>query len=130
MSEFEVGDSARTLSGHVVDLEKKDIWTTGEPAWIVRYDDGDRSLIRESLLDPIVTETVPDPVEHPQHYSAGMPEGVQVIDIIRAQGADFLHGNVIKYALRWKYKNGVEDLKKAQQYLIWLLEQEEAKNAE
>lgn len=71
---------------------------------------------------------VNDPVNHPAHYSAGLPEGVQVVDIIRAQGADFFHGNVIKYVLRWKYKNGVEDLNKAAKYLSWLIEQEEAKN--
>lgn len=70
----------------------------------------------------------PDAVKHPKHYSAGMPEGVQVIDIIRAQGANFEHGSVIKYILRWKFKNGLEDLKKAQVYLGWLIEQEEQKN--
>lgn len=78
-------------------------------------------------LDPAPTASV-DVVNHPQHYSEGMPEGVAVIDVIQAQGADFLHGNVIKYILRWKWKNGVEDLKKARTYLGWLIEQEEAKN--
>jgi hypothetical protein len=52
---------------------------------------------------------------------------VEVIDIIRSQKADYLHGNVLKYILRWKFKNGVEDLRKAQVYLGWLIEQEETK---
>lgn len=72
-----------------------------------------------------ITQYVVDPVTNPSHYMKGMPPGIQVIDIINAQGADYLHGNVIKYILRWKYKNGVEDLKKAQQYLTWLIEREE-----
>lgn len=69
----------------------------------------------------------PDMVERPNHYTAGMPEGVEVIDIINAQGAGYMHGNVIKYMLRWKFKNGLEDLKKARVYLNWLIEQEEQK---
>lgn len=63
----------------------------------------------------------------PSHYAEGMPEGIQVIDIIKAQSADYLHGNVIKYVLRWKFKNGVEDLKKARVYIDWLIEQEESR---
>lgn len=34
----------------------------------------------------------------------------------------FLAGNVIKYMARYKDKNGVEDLKKAQHYLTKLIE--------
>lgn len=83
--------------------------------------------VAEIDLELVKETTVPDAI-NPKHYSEGMPGGVQVIDIIRAQDADFLHGNVIKYLLRWKFKNGVTDLKKAQQYLVWLLEQEEAKD--
>lgn len=35
----------------------------------------------------------------------------------------YLAGNVIKYLSRYKRKNGVEDLKKAQHYLAKLIEQ-------
>lgn len=68
----------------------------------------------------------PDMVDRPNHYTAGMPEGVEVIDIINAQGAGYLHGNVLKYMLRWKFKNGLEDLRKARVYLNWLIEKVEA----
>jgi hypothetical protein len=34
----------------------------------------------------------------------------------------FLEGNVIKYVTRYKMKNGLEDLKKAQWYLNRLIE--------
>lgn len=37
----------------------------------------------------------------------------------------YLNGNVLKYMLRYKDKNGVEDLKKAQTYLTWLIEAHE-----
>lgn len=86
-------------------------------------------------LEIIEQSYIPDPTPEapvrPSHYyTAGMPEGVAVIDVIQAQGADFLHGNIIKYILRWKWKNGVEDLKKARTYLGWLIAQEEAKNTQ
>lgn len=67
-------------------------------------------------------------VSEPPHYKAGMPEGIEVRDIIKAQGfwAEFCAGNVIKYSLRWQYKNGVEDLKKMVQYAQWLIEEKES----
>lgn len=34
----------------------------------------------------------------------------------------YLSGNVIKYMARWRDKNGVEDLRKAQHYLAKLIE--------
>lgn len=33
--------------------------------------------------------------------------------------------NILKYMLRWKYKNGLEDLKKAQWYLNHLIDYKE-----
>lgn len=42
----------------------------------------------------------------------------------------FLNGNVLKYMLRYKQKNGIEDLKKAQTYLTWLIEELEQQELE
>lgn len=54
------------------------------------------------------------------HYTQGMPEGLQPMDLIRSQGwaREFALGNALKYILRAQYK-GTEllDLKKAQDYL-------------
>lgn len=59
-----------------------------------------------------------DSVNHPPHYTKGK---VEVIDSIEsALGTaftDYCIGNVIKYVSRWRDKNGIEDLKKAQWYL-------------
>lgn len=58
-------------------------------------------------------------VSHPNHYEI-MP-GVEAIDIIEAVTADMKGveatdtANIIKYACRWKKKNGIQDLEK----LIW-----------
>ena len=66
-----------------------------------------------------------DMVNHPSHYKA--KNGMEVIDVIEAftanlEGYEATHtGNVIKYICRWKEKNGIEDLKKAQWYLNRLI---------
>ena len=66
-----------------------------------------------------------DMVNHPNHYKA--KNGMEVIDVIEAftanlEGYEATHtGNVIKYICRWKEKNGLEDLKKAQWYLNRLI---------
>lgn len=68
-------------------------------------------------------ELVDEAVSHPSHYSAGMPEGVEVIDIIRSQGGSWEFSNAIKYLLRAQYKGSYEqDLRKAIQYLTWEVE--------
>ena len=66
-----------------------------------------------------------DMVNHPKHYKA--KNGMEVIDVIEAftanlNGYEASHtANVIKYICRWKEKNGLEDLKKAQWYLNRLI---------
>lgn len=65
-----------------------------------------------------------DPVTKPDHYNKG---GIEAIDYIKQQlGVGFLSyctGNVHKYMHRFTYKNGIEDLRKARQYLDWLIEE-------
>lgn len=58
-------------------------------------------------------------VSHPGHYQA--QNGMETIDVIEAftanlQGIEATDtGNIIKYACRWKEKNGIQDLEK----IIW-----------
>jgi Protein of unknwon function (DUF3310) len=47
---------------------------------------------------------------------------IQPIEYIVANGIGFLAGNVIKYATRYKDKNGAEDIRKAIHYLELILE--------
>lgn len=72
---------------------------------------------------------IKDSVNHPPHYNAGR---IEVIDIIESvlnsmplsPFEGMLLGNVIKYLARYKNKNGVEDLLKAQWYLNKLVAEE------
>ena len=57
-----------------------------------------------------------------EHYTRGR---IQAIQYIEANDLDFFEGNVVKYVTRYRFKGGVEDLKKAKVYLDWLIQREE-----
>ena len=62
-------------------------------------------------------------VKNPKHYT----EGIETWDYIYSKDMTFFEGNIIKYVSRWRKKNGIEDLKKAKQYLDKLIHLEETK---
>ena len=65
-------------------------------------------------------------VSHPSHYQS--ETGLEVIDVIEAFTFDLKGieatdtGNIIKYACRWKNKNGIQDLKKIMWYTQHLID--------
>ena len=59
---------------------------------------------------------------NPAHYKQGK---IEVIDFIIDQKMDYLTANVQKYISRWRFKDGLCDLKKARWFLDKLIEQEE-----
>lgn len=65
-------------------------------------------------------------VSKPYHYTRGK---IEVLTFILDQGLNFCEGNIIKYLCRWKHKNGLEDLKKAQVYLNKYIQHIEKQNA-
>jgi len=66
-----------------------------------------------------------DRVNHPAHYNQGKFETIEIIEDITGDGFEgYLLGNIIKYLARYKYKNGVEDLRKARWYLDKLIQEE------
>ena len=69
------------------------------------------------LLDPAYPPIDNDPIS-PQHYQQG---NIQVLDFINDQKFTYLEGNIVKYISRYKTKNGLEDLEKAQYYLNELI---------
>jgi hypothetical protein len=52
---------------------------------------------------------------------------IQPIDFIVKNHLGWHEGNILKYICRWKFKDGIGDLKKARDYLDKLIELEEAK---
>lgn len=64
-------------------------------------------------------------VVHPSHYN----KGIEMWDYAYSHNLDFFEGNVVKYVTRWRHKNGIEDLKKAKQYLDKLIELNEGNSS-
>ena len=64
-----------------------------------------------------------DMVNHPDHYTNSSIETIDIIESVTAEGFQYyLEGNILKYLTRYRHKNGIEDLKKAQWYLNKLIE--------
>jgi len=68
-----------------------------------------------------------DNVNNPAHYGQGEIECIDyILDFLTDEEViGYLRGNIAKYLHRWRYKNGIEDLKKARWYLNKLVEYEE-----
>ena len=70
-------------------------------------------------------------VTRPEHYRKNKIDTIEIIKNSMPEEAfkGFLNGNIIKYVCRYRYKNKVEDLRKAKWYLERLIK-EESKNAD
>lgn len=66
-----------------------------------------------------------DIINKPEHYTKGK---IEPIDYIKSNDLNFLEGNIIKYVTRYKFKNGLEDLQKANFYLTKLIEDYDKNN--
>ena len=81
---------------------------------------------QETVETTEIVET--DNVKSPKHYMLG-DLGIEVKDIIfevvkDMKGSEAVCvGNILKYVMRARKKNGIEDYKKAHEYLGYLLEE-------
>ena len=64
-------------------------------------------------------------VINPDYYT----KGKEVTKFILSLCLDFCEGNIIKYIVRYKYKNGLEDLYNARKYLDLLIKEKENKSS-
>lgn len=72
-----------------------------------------------------------DLVNKPNHYHKGGVDVLSFVDgkLSSERIAGFYQINILKYTTRYKDKNGVEDLKKAEFYLKKLIELENKNDA-
>jgi hypothetical protein len=81
--------------------------------------------------DPVIKQPLPSDPVNPSHYKQLPAETIDIIEAAIAKApnnkAAGLHWQVLKYALRCWFKNGIEDLKKARWYLDRLIQEEEAR---
>ena len=66
----------------------------------------------------------PEPARKRGYYDG--KTGMQPFDVVDEFGLDFYEGNVVKYIVRWRKKNGVDDLRKARTYIEALIKRAEA----
>ena len=89
------------------------------------YDTADLKIVNEET-NTSQNESVKDNVNNPQHYSSQSIECIVAMEAMLSpeEFIGYLRGNIFKYQWRYKQKNGVEDLKKAQWYQNKLIEKE------
>lgn len=92
--------------------------------WIRKQFEMERHRVPLSIGDDGLVKAIgEDNVNSPKHYNQS---GIECIDAIQAATDDgfqyYLQGNILKYIWRYRYKNGTEDLEKAQWYLNKLIE--------
>ena len=83
----------------------------------------------DELLDKLIKEkevTIQKEAKSALDYQVGGNHyhqmAYQPLSFIMELGLNFCEGNIVKYVARYKFKNGLQDLKKAQHYLKFLLE--------
>ena len=152
---FKVGDKVVCLKSGIGDE-----WFVGDVGVVVRVYPEDfleqyyevdfegRAQICYELLDDMVLAEEVDPipvvepedfleqptnnVNNPSHYGNGQIECIDYLDdfMTTEEFIGYLRGNIGKYMHRWRYKNGLEDLRKAEWYLkklISVMEEKETK---
>lgn len=78
----------------------------------------DSSRLRISCPDEVEKDEAP----YSDHYK-GFP--FEPVDIAEAYQLNFNEGNIVKYLLRWRKKDGIKDLRKARYYIERLIGLEE-----
>ena len=117
---YESPDKGKTVYRREFGMVKKD-----KSPFIQYGKDEHEVFLAEGVLKELDKQhLVADMVNHPPHYNKS---GIETLDAIQAMTGDgfqtYLQGNILKYLWRYPYKNGVEDLKKAQWYLSKLIEE-------
>ena len=73
--------------------------------------------VKEGRLFPKMTRER-DSVNSPAHYGQGEIECIEYIEdhLTTEEYIGYLRGNIAKYNHRWRYKQGLQDLKKSNWY--------------
>lgn len=102
---------------------------TGESLWVLSKTGKYVSVHISQVVkcsEEAEAQQVVDNVNSPNHYASQSIECIVAMEAMLSpeEFIGYLRGNIFKYQWRYKQKNGVEDLKKAQWYQNKLLEKE------
>ena len=82
------------------------------------------NMVRKQSQEQSDHKQTMDMVNNPPHYNKSGIETIEAIKAMTDEGFEYyLQGNIMKYLWRYRYKNGVEDLEKAQWYLSELIDE-------
>lgn len=100
-----------------IDAEVKLAKENGIPIYYAPPGEMPAGLIGQFTVEAMPAEPDPpaDAVDRPSHYR----KEIEAIDVIEAFVEDPIsahHGNILKYAMRWRMKGGAEDLRKMAKY--------------
>ena len=110
-------DSIRRL---IMSLEFSDLEANKQSSLISQI----TNMLQSMYQMPIPTK---NSTTSPSYYGDYV---IKPIDFIVNNDIPFAEGCIIKYVVRWKQKNGVEDLKKAKVYLDKLIKLDEKQSNE
>ena len=100
----------------------------GREVWIAK------SKCKPVEPEAVVKQSLTVDAVNPSHYKQGPAETIDIIEAAIAKApnnkAAGLHWQVLKYALRCWFKNGIEDLRKAKWYLNRLIDSFDESEAE
>ena len=133
MMELQVGDRVTVSKGWNAGDRKGEIGVVEDISQVdrtdflarVRFDNGDIGRYSITQLKKVDEAGGSLKVQVGGSHYKDFP--VQPVEFIHRNNMGFIQGNVVKYVCRYKAKNGIEDLKKAQHYLQMLIEMEEQK---
>ena len=122
MSMDVVNKQVKCISREYIDLTKGkiyDVISEFADCIVVTNDTGYRRKYPLYIFKEVNTDKI-----KPNYYGTG----IDVIEFCLRNNLTFMQGNVIKYVTRYKYKNGIEDLEKAKEYIDRLIEFEKREN--
>ena len=97
----------------------------------VSMDDVQKKLTEAIKKKEKLPDNDNDVVNHPKHYETGKFESIDAM--VETQGKEAVQAfcicNAFKYIWRHKFKNGVEDIRKAKWYIDKYLELEDEEDA-
>ena len=129
MLKYKVGDVLAVVdnqSGHgFAKGELVEITVIADDHYTATDSTGEWWAVIDEDLSPTYTDSKSDMVNSPKHYAGqGSIECIEYIEdfLTTEEYIGYLRGNIAKYLHRFRYKNGLEDLKKAEWYLKRLSE--------
>ena len=130
MSKYKVGDILEVIdnvSGHgfihgeVIEIIDTVYLGDNYATYSARGENDTWLVVEEDLSDLTFDppSKQPDMVNNPAHYGNGKIECIEYIEdfLTTEEFIGYLRGNIAKYLHRYRYKNGIEDLRKAEWYL-------------